>query len=477
MNNPSQLPAHRVLVEPDLAFHPDRQEDRSPHPLQGLVDFGPYSRSLVNNVLDPIRVGAILPRGGMRVVDGLLREIESRHAPRERYNYLIKFPGFSRIFGLRVVKASDSIVELPGEVEAEISGSGRPHIALSEAMVRALGALKQRRHQFDVVLIYLPEHWSQCFYGTDGEDFDLHDYVKAVSAVHGIPVQIVLDSALNYGCRCSVMWRLGIALYCKAGGVPWKLADSEPDTAFVGLSYALKMNADGSPTFVTCCSQVFDADGAGLEFIVYETSAFHVERENPFLERGEMRRVMARSLALYQRRHSGRKPRRIVVHKSTRFTDDEVEGCFDGWQGVESVELIQVQQDSPWRGVELRQPKRAGEKSVASRYPCERGTHLQLGGRETLLWTQGNAPRAVGGDNFYKEGKGIPAPLQLIRFAGHGGWDAGCRDILGLSKMDWNNDSLYDRLPVTMSYAQVLARTVKRMPVLGSQPYEFRFFM
>ena len=48
-----------------------------------------------------------------------------------------------------------------------------------------------------------------------------------------------------------------------------------------------------------------DSDGAGLEFVAYETDDVRVFRDNPFLSRAEMRRVMARSLALYQRRHGG----------------------------------------------------------------------------------------------------------------------------------------------------------------------------
>jgi hypothetical protein len=91
--------------------------------------------------------------------------------------------------------------------------------------------------------------------------------------------------------------------------------------------------------------------------------------------------------------------------------------------------------------------------------------------------TQGNAPTAVDGKNYFKEGKGIPAPLLVRRFAGQGGWDLPCQDILGLTKMNWNNDGLYDRLPATLSYAQVLARTVKIMPQLEARPYQFRFFM
>jgi hypothetical protein len=43
--------------------------------------------------------------------------------------------------------------------------------------------------------------------------------------------------------------------------------------------------------------------------------------------------------------------------------------------------------------------------------------------------------------------------------------------------MNWNNDSLYDFLPTTLDYAQTLARTLKRMPVIDPRPYPFRLFM
>jgi hypothetical protein len=146
--------------------------------------------------------------------------------------------------------------------------------------------------------------------------------------------------------------------------------------------------------FVTCCSQVFDADGAGLEFLAYETDDAHIERDNPFLSRNEMRRVMARSLALYQRRHGGRSPKRVIVHKSTEFKPDEIDGCFDSWPGVEALELYQIQQGALWRGIQIDPPKNSGQKTgEPSMYPCARGTYMQLGTREVLLRTQGNAPK------------------------------------------------------------------------------------
>ena len=473
-----QFPAHGLIGEPDLLFHPDRRDDHCPHPLLGLIHYGPYSRSTVNTVLDPIRIAVITPHGNLPQVDSLLNEFNSKHWPRERRNYLPEYLGFSRIFGLNIVR-SDIILELPPELDNQALDSTTPHLVLAEAVTRALTSLEAVRTKYDVAAIVLPRKWEAGFYGPQGDDFDLHDYIKAVAALKGIPTQVLNeDSAFEYFCRCSVMWRLSIAIYCKAGGVPWKLADVDPETAFIGLSYAVRGLSSDSPRFVTCCSQVFDSDGAGLEFVAYETDDVHVERDNPFLSRSDMRRVMARSLALYQRRHSGRIPRKVVIHKSSEFKADEVDGCFDAWRASEGLDLIQVQQDAGWRGVLIDPPRGKESKGSAAAYPCQRGTFLPLDGYNALVWTQGNAPKAaLDGKNFYKEMKGIPAPLLLKRFAGHGAWDESCQAVLGLSKMNWNNDSLYDRLPVTMAYAHVLAQVVKRMPRFPSQTYQFRFFM
>lgn len=458
------------MAERQLVFHPERAEDRHEHPLRGLLAFGPYSRSLIGSVIDPIRVATIAPAGDTGHLTRLVAELEGPSAARERRQYLPDFPGFSRVFGARVVVSISR--ELPAGLDKDFLSSGRPDALLAQRLSEEIRGLQAQRGSFDVLFIYLPERFSAGFEGGEADDFNLHDFLKSRTAILGLPCQIVREgSAIRYRCRASVSWRLGIALYAKAGGIPWKLADSDPQCAYIGISYAVKSSQDRAPHFITCCSQVFDADGAGLEFVAYETPNALMEGDNPFLTRADMRRIMSRSLALYQKRHAGQVPRRVVVHKTTEFKPDEVEGCFDAFQSAEEVDLVQIKQDGLWRGVALE------SRGKPTNYPIERGSYLQLGEREVLLWTQGNAPTAVSAGNYFKEGKGTPSPLELVRFAGHGGLEESCRDVLGLTKMDWNNDSLYDRLPVTLSFAQILARIVKRMGRLGPDPYSFRYFM
>ena len=81
------------------------------------------------------------------------------------------------------------------------------------------------------------------------------------------------------------------------------------------------------------------------------------------------------------------------------------------------------------------------------------------------------------GRDYIKEGKGIPEPLLLVRHAGLGLIDDLCRETLGLTKMDWNNDGPYDRLPATLNFADMLATIVKRLPKLQPQSYPERLFM
>jgi hypothetical protein len=461
------LPGYISLTEPQLNFEALSNAQHI-HPLKGLKEYGPYSSKLLP--ISNIRLAAIYPEGEYHVIQQLVGEFSKMHKPQERRNYLEDFTGFKSIFG--------ADIELINEKECSPipANASTPYnyLTLSDAIGNAIRVMKQRVNEFDVLLIYLPERWKNAFEDTN-TGFDLHDFIKANCATNNISSQLLREnSVIKYRCRCSVMWRLSIALYVKAGGIPWKLATMDHEAAFIGLSYSTRFNDNtGQYDFTTCCSQVFDADGTGLEFIAYDATEIEARiGENPFLTRAEMRKLMSKSLLLYQRKHAGRLPKRLIVHKTTHFTRQEIDGAFDAIPASVNLELLQIVQDTNWRGIKFVEKY---NKKQADGYPLNRGSFFQISQQEILLWTQGNV--VLSGNNFYKEGKNIPAPLLIRRFAGKGGWDQNCQAILGLTKMNWNHDALYDRLPVTLGYAKVLATTIKRINTLVNRPYEFKFFM
>ena len=461
------------LPEPLLAFDPVNPRERAVNPLAGLAEFGPYSASSNENSPHPsVRVALLAPDEDLPALRSMLRELWYPQRPRERAEYLPPYPGWRQAFGCRIEPAADRAqITLPKDLDTKVRHADSPSQALAAALSDGLRALTLVRDSFDVVVFYLPLRFASYF--TDGP-FDLHDAVKATGAELGLATQIVTDEALRYRCRASVAWRLATALYAKAGWVPWKLhthtGPLDPQAAYIGLSYALRPVADGTTSFVTCCSQVFDADGGGMHFIAYDVGQGN-DLHNPYLSREQMRLIMARSLTLYQDRHAGTAPRQLVIHKQTPFTTDEVAGCFDAWGATTEIACVTLERPN-WRGVQLTGKGKPG-------YAVDRGTVLPLDGHAALVWIAGNTPAATltGRGNFLQGKKGTPRPVLMTRHAGRGPLTDLAGQILALSKMNWNNDALYDSLPCTIRYAQTLARTLKHMPGLLPIPYDYRLFM
>ncbi len=480
--NPAELGAHRRLPEPELLFDLADTSHRHAHPLYGLLQFGPLSAGAMAMLAPQIRLAPITPHQELGPLSGLVEELRKQHRPTERRTYLPDYPGMGRLFRREAVIARPPArVELAADLDARLAASDKPYLVLAEAVSHAIAQLEACRPDWDIAVIYLPARWSLAFKGPD-DDFDLHDYVKAIAAARAIPSQIVTEEkALRYGDRASVAWRLSIALYTKAGGVPWKMVPQEPETAFIGLSYALRGDSPSGPRFVTCCSQVFDTEGVGLEFVAFETDRDRVTviNDNPFLTREQMRAVVASSLALYVDRQAGRTPRRVVLHKQTEFRRDELDGIYDALPSVAEVEAVQILEHPNWRGVLLNAARTltVDRRSEPDNYPVHRGTSLILDERDMLLWTHGNAAAVTGGQGYLQGGKGIPRPIIVRRFAGRSAPTLVASEILGLTKMDWNNDALYDILPATLGFASTLAQVIKRMPAIDRRTYPFRLFM
>ena len=477
---PGRLAPYTPLDEPLLAFSSVNPSEVDAHPLRGLVNHGPYSKNSLAAHTDEVRVAIVGPDDGRGGRKSVLRSLNEAQEPSDRRDYVLPYPGFEELFGVPLVPALKT-AQLRWPSRLEELGSGSPTDRVRRAISERIRQLETVRHEFDVAVIHLPDSWGP---GLRGEGFDARDEVKAIGAELAIPTQVINDRTFGFEYLASRSWRLAIALYVKAGGTPWKLAPLAgvpPDSAHIGLAYALR----GDPKdarFVTCCSQVFDADGGGMQFVAYDArdplDDSEDARRNPYLSRADMRAVLARSMDLYRRRNGGSTPQRVVVHKTTAFKDDELAGVSDALVAVKETECIHVTTDVRWRGVWLQESDNPRRKSEPHRYPVRRGTMLPLSGTSALVWMAGNAPSvALKGDSHYQGGKSIPSPLLITRQMGRGPLEHIAAELLALSKMDWNNDALYNPVPVTINYSKRLARTIANVPTLPRKVYPYRMFM
>jgi hypothetical protein len=254
-------------------------------------------------------------------------------------------------------------------------------------------------------------------------------------------------------------WNLAVALYHKAGAPPWRLALAEPGVCYVGVSFYREIRSQ-NPCLRTSLAQTFTSAGDG--YVLRGKSFEWIEDargRSPHLDAGSAAALMHDVLNLYQRQNKGSLPTRIVVHKSSKYWQEELAGFSEACSTVASRDFVAFGS----RGIQFY---RSGD------YPPLRGTYIKFSDKNALLYTTGYIPYL----RTYP-GARAPKPLEIVEHEGDSPWDTVLLEVLALTKMNWNTAYYSCAEPITLAFSHRVGQILAELPEKAEARPEYRFYM
>lgn len=484
------MKAH-VLKEPELEF---RAGNRHIDPRYGVAVFGPAD---ADSPAAPcqIPVGIVGPRDA---VDGLRKwlqrcqqPIAAKEAKPGQDNLFLEFPGFSMdsAFGAELVFDDALVREIPDRqlrqlAKADVKAAVGEAAGLYLDGARSIAASGRCR----ILICARPDQLDEPIDLVSGSEDDendrgttqeadgrgpggdFHDTLKAASLHLPFPLQVMRRETWEGKSRskerkrslqdeATRAWNLHTALYYKAGGTPWRLPRNSSDlaTCYVGVSFY--RTGDGSQLH-TAVAQVFNERGDG---VVVRGGAAKISKDDrqPHLSETDAHKLLSEALAEYRSTH-GHPPARVVLHKTSTYSRSETTGFHSAADArdIDHMELLWIQR----RG--------APHLFRNGQLPPLRGTTLRLDDSTMLVYSRGSIEYFRTYPGMY-----VPQPLLLRNMGGNGDLANSARELLALTKMNWNNAQLDERDPLTLRTAGRVGAILKHVPLQSQIASRYAYYM
>jgi hypothetical protein len=304
---------------------------------------------------------------------------------------------------------------------------------------------------------------------TEIEDIALNfrSFLKANSMKYRVPLQLVKESSLSVeqtSEKSSLQdlatraWNFCTALYYKAGGIPWKaqVKGSDNLTCFVGISFYRSLD---KKTLQTSLAQVFDEQGKG---VILRGSPVEIDKKDrqPHLTEQQAYELLKNAIKGYKDAE-GTYPKRVVVHKSSKYTEQEKEGF---------IKAVEEEEISTFDFITIFESDirlfRIGN------YPPLRGTCLELTETQYLLYSKSSV-------DYYQTYAGmyIPQPIEIRIAELNSSPTQICEEVLALTKMNWNKTQFDGKIPITIDCSRSVGKIMKYVKENEIPSKKYGFYM
>lgn len=472
----------------------------------GLLSAGPFDLRFGSARTDVIPVGIIGPAQSiLDTKQWLSRCEEGIAALRDDSKLRRSFEGFSRVFR-KTIATSNSMTITLGSDNHDVIGSALkaqdPFLRFKQVLTLYTDALERlaarETNRPQIVLICLPPEIRKSvgiIERTLGEDAkkiakeiaerkssqqldlldlledvdeapddlmkrDFRNALKAKALELRLPIQIVTrkltHDTMESEDAATRAWNFSVGLYYKSGGVPWRVRPEGPSTCFVGISFHHVETAQ-KHIVQSSLAHAFSSDGEGFAIRGGGVPVEPGQKRALQLSYDQSYNLGEKILSQYRLR-TGSSPLRIVIHKSSAFSEQEIDGFQEAFSEVPIVSLITLVPSS----IRLF---RFGQ------YPPKVGTVCSLNGDQQLLYTTGLVPEL----GTYP-GSHIPQPMEL-RGESDEPMEVAARDIFNLTRMNWNTADLKGRMPVTLSFARRVGGILNEFGDRDPEETSFRYFI
>lgn len=472
------------IDEPDLEF---ANGSRHTDPRHGVTFYGPAD--LNSSGPRTIRVGIV---GTRDAIDGVKRWLDKCRSPIAAKNSHLTglfrpFPGFDTNAGFHSTIVWDSRLERTISIGALRRLEGLNPQTVVQKTVEIYDAELEALNEepsCDVVIVCRPDELPEQIMTNGNPDkpwqdpklesvgMDFRALLKAKSLKTSRPIQIIRrdtwdptfkpkdrDERRGQQDEATKAWNLHTALYYKAGGMPWRMTRAAQDLTSCYIGVAFYRTADGE-TLQTSVAQVFNQRGDG---VIVRGAPARQSRDDrqPHLTEADARDLLVQSLSRYRSEHRTM-PARVMLHKTSSFTEDEVRGFRDA-ADAEHIDLLELVWLPRHDSVRLF---RQGDQ------PPLRGTLLSLTDERHVLYTRGSVPLYRTYPGMY-----VPSALPFRPVDIESSIEDVASELLMLTKMNWNATQLDGRLPITLRTADSIGDILKHLPVGENPAPRYAYYM